>query len=110
MSESMSVERVTWWLDVTGLPDLLWARLRVFADGTADVLDLNGRVHEFSTEQGAREWLLEDEYERLESIEDDDLRYAGVTRKELVPPSARNDADIVTGMLVRRRASSPEAG
>jgi hypothetical protein len=107
MSGSSSVERVMWWLDVTGFPDLLWARLKVLRNGTAQVLDLDGKLREFSTEQAACEWLLADEYERLESIDGDDLRYAGITRDELVPPSAGSDAELVPKMLVRHSVASP---
>ena len=36
-----TVVEISWWLDWSALPErLLWARLRVFADGSADVLDL----------------------------------------------------------------------
>ena len=96
------MNRETWWLDTSGFPDLLWARLRVFVDGSADVLDLDGKVHRFRTEQDARFWLAEDEYVSLESIEDDELTYAALTREELVPPSALRDSDIVPKMFVRR--------
>jgi len=100
--------RETWWLDDSGFPDLLWARLRVFADGSADVLDLDGKVHRFLTEQEARAWLAEDEYQPFESLSDDDLKDGGLTREELVPPSALQDADLVPKMLVRR-SRSPRA-
>ena len=73
MNRSVRVVRMEWWLDVTGLPDLLWARLSAFVDGHADVLDLDGELHEFAAQHDARYWLLEDEYEPLESVNDDDI-------------------------------------
>jgi hypothetical protein len=97
------VTRVGWWLGVGGLPDLLWARLQVFSDGSAEVLDLDGRVHRFPSEQAARYWLLEDEYEPLDSLDDEDLRYGGLSRDDLVPPSAVRHSDLVAQMLVRRQ-------
>lgn len=70
--------------------------------GSAGVLDLDGKVHRFGTEQEARFWLAEDEYISLESVEDDELEYAALTREELVPPSALRDSELVPKMLVRR--------
>ena len=96
-------ERIGWWIDEGGLPDLLWARLQVFSDGSAEVLDLDGRLHRFPTERAARYWLLEDEYVPVESVEDEDLTYSGLSRVDLVPPSAERQVDLVGQMLVRRR-------
>lgn len=103
------VVRQDWWLDPTGFPSLFWARLRVFSDGTAEVLDLDGVLLQFPSEELARNHLLEDEYERAESIEDEDLEHGGLTRNELVPPSGETDSELVPQMLVRR-SSTPMEG
>jgi len=51
------------------LPDrYLWARLTVYDDGAADVLDCDGRTHKFGDETAARAWLHEDEYSLLEHL------------------------------------------
>jgi hypothetical protein len=42
--------------------------LRVYENGTAEVLDLDGGIHQFESEQVARDWLLEDEYSSLEKL------------------------------------------
>ncbi len=60
-----SVVLETWWLDESALPDLLWARLRCFSDGRAEVFDLDGNVTSFATAEEARMFLLEDEYAQL---------------------------------------------
>ncbi len=96
------VVRQDWWLDPTGFPSLLWARLRVFSNGSADVLDLDGVLRLFPTEQLARYHLIEDEYELSSGIEDQDLKGGGLSRNDLVPPSGEPDSERVSHMLVRR--------
>ena len=56
---SQDFVKTEWWLDVSALPDMHWAQLRVFANGTADVLDLDGRTHEFASAVEAANWLSE---------------------------------------------------
>ena len=87
----------SWWLDWSGLPDLLWARLRVSSDGSAEVLDLDGNYHHFAEKQEAVNWLLEDEYSQLALLVED-----GEVGADVMPPSARTDADLIPQMLVRR--------
>jgi len=41
--------------------------LRVYENGTAEVLDLDGNIRKFEPEQDARDWLLEDEYSSLKT-------------------------------------------
>ena len=106
---NVRVEHEGWWLDVSGFPDLLWARLRIFSDGTAEVFDLDGQVHRFPTEAAARDWLSEDEYESVESVAEEDLRDGGLVRDDLRPPSASGDAELVERMLVRRNRSPPKS-
>jgi hypothetical protein len=106
---NVRVERDGWWLDVSAFPDLLWARLRVFSDGTAEVFDLDGKVSRFPTEVAARDWLSEDEYESVESVDEEDLRYGGLVRDDLRPPSGSGDTELVGRMLVRRNPSPPRS-
>ena len=47
----------TWWLDESAFPYLLWACLRVYENGAAEVLDLDGNIHEFASDEAARSWL-----------------------------------------------------
>jgi hypothetical protein len=102
LTTKRAVDGERWFLDVSGFPDLLWARLQIFTDGSAEVLDLDGKVHRFSSEQEARYWLAEDEYQALESIDAEDLAYGGLAREELVPPSAVAQSELVPQMQVRR--------
>jgi hypothetical protein len=95
----------TWWLDTSGLPDLLWARLTVFSDGAAEVLDLDGRRTRFANVDDARYFLLEDEYETVDSIDLNEFADAGLPARPPRPPRADNDVALVSMMLVR--ATSP---
>ena len=71
----------SWWLDASGLPDLLWARLRVFDSGRAAVFDLDGSVHRFYRAAAAELWLAVDEYEPLAA-----LKESGQVTQDLQPP------------------------
>src|SRR5262245_11684302 len=68
-SQMESDVRTEWWLDESSLPDLAWARVRVFEDGSADVFDCDGRTRRFRSAAEARCSLLEDEYARFESVD-----------------------------------------
>jgi hypothetical protein len=87
----------SWWLDWSALPDLHWARLRVFEDGASEVFDLDGKTHRFETEDEARHWLSEDEYSAL-----DTLMEQGEVVPTVAPPAAATDAALVRLMVVRR--------
>jgi hypothetical protein len=84
-----------WWLDSSALPDLYWARLTIFDDGSAEVLDLDGTRHDFALREEAVHWLSEDEYSRM-----DDLIEDGELPDTTTPPSASSDAELVLQMLV----------
>ena len=88
----------SWWLDWSALPDrLLWARLDVASDGSAVVLDLDGRYHRFPDEQSAKDWLYEDEYSLLVHLVEE-----GEVDDTVLPPSAPNDEALIPLMRVNR--------
>ena len=90
----------SWWLDASALPArLLWARLDVFADGSASVLDLDGRYHLFAERASAVLWLAEDEYESLAGLVADGSVGPGVA-----PPVAASDRQLVPLMVARADA------
>jgi hypothetical protein len=92
----------SWWLDASALPGrLLWARLEVFPEGLAVVLDLDGRYHRFPDWASAVLWLAEDEYESLVGLVED--REVG---PEVVPPTAATDRELVPLMAVRVETES----
>ncbi len=82
--EPADPRRGQWWLETSG-GDFHWARLQVSHDGKAEVIDLDGKTHLFATVEEAKMWLLEDEYETLES-----LRAAGEVDDSVKPPSSKD--------------------
>ena len=87
------------WCD---FPNLNWARLRVFADGSADVFDMDGRILEFSSEQEATLDLASDEYSKLTNLDEDDERELGIPLATIEPPVGASDADLLPQMFVRK--------
>ena len=74
---------VQWWLDSSALPDLYWARLQINTHGTAEIRDLDDRIHHFSTIEEARQFLREDEYQPLHELIEEGLVSASTQH----PPS-----------------------
>jgi len=88
----------SWWLDWSALPERwLWARLRDFTGGSAEVLDSDGKYHQFPNSAAARLWLAEDEYSKLEELIED-----GELPPEIQPPQTANDRDLGPLMSVQR--------
>lgn len=92
----MADAKTTWWLDTSALPDQLWARLAQHADGTAHVLDLDGKRHTFSSESDAHTWLNEDEDDELSYLQQD-----GDVDTNIQAPTASSDATLVPLMRIR---------
>ena len=90
------------------LPELNWARLRVFSDGTADVFDCDGTTHRFASEKEACLWLLEDEFMRLEKLTPDDVTPDGIDRADLVPPSGETESELLPKMRGRCQTRSAD--
>jgi hypothetical protein len=84
-----------WWLEWGATAShQRWARLQVFADGSAQVLDLDGFYHDFETAHDAINWLSEDEYSPAEHVIEE-ARLFG-----LLAPNAGTDKDLVPLMHV----------
>ena len=86
--------RTSWWLSWDAPERLIWARLTVADNGSAEVLDCDGKHHRFSDEQAAKLWLNEDEYSLLAHMIED-----GVVRESIVPPHALTDEELVPLMV-----------
>ena len=85
----------SWWLEWgSDSTRLLWARLRVLADGSAEVLDLDGKHHHFEGRDDAALWLAEDEYSRYEHLVAD-----GDVPPTTRPPTAESERELVQKML-----------
>jgi len=99
--KGVPVESQQWWLMWASFPDLNWARLRVFADGKADVFDMDGRTMTFRSETEARDHLLEDEFTRYDRLGPEDEEELGRPVTSIKPPSAANDWRLVARMYVK---------
>lgn len=100
----------SWWLDTSAFPDLVWARLTAFPDGTAEVFDIDGRSTRFSNHEQARLFLSEDEYAAVDTITANEFAEVGLSPKAPQPPEANSDAELPAQMLVRRTpARNPSA-
>jgi len=90
--EGKTVTRVEWWISYAcEFPDLYWGRLRVFSDGTADAAFEESTVYGFDDERFAGFFLGEDEYTRLEGIDEEDANNIGINPCEVSPPAWRTE-------------------
>ena len=94
------VAQTQWWLMWGAFPNLNWARLRVFTDGTADVFDMDGRTLEFPNEEEARMSLAEDEYSELSVFDEEDEDEWGIPLRSLAPPTGESDDELLPQMYV----------
>ena len=87
-----------WWLATLGRT-VVWARLRVREAGTAEVLDSDGNVLAYDSEDTARAALMDAEFSALDGLDADDAEERGFALDELVPPHAVDDAGLRALML-----------
>lgn len=92
-----------WYLMYSSLPDLNWARLRVFDSRRAEVFDCDGRTTSFTTQEEAGWWLAEDEFQALASFDSEDEEEYGITFADIAPPRAENVSELQGKMYVRVR-------
>ena len=86
--QAKSVVKTEWWLDDSQLPQLLWARLRVFDDGTADVCWSEcSTLYGFVNQDFAGYFLSEDEYIRFASMDEEDEQKCGIKLASISPPN-----------------------
>jgi hypothetical protein len=102
LSLKHAISKVQWWLMWGDFPNLNWARLRVYGDGSADVFDMDGRTYQFATEEEARNDLLEDEYGELSTLDADDEKELGISRSSLSPPVGEIDEVLLPQMYKKR--------
>jgi hypothetical protein len=90
-----------WWLMTCDSPDLNWARLRVYQDGSADIFDCDGRTTTFASTEAAERHLREDEYTLLEEVEPDEQAMLCSVWDDIFPPTAATDIELKRLMLQR---------
>lgn len=91
-----------WWVAAVGNL-LVWARLRVRAGGTAEILDCDGRTDVHDSEDSARAALMDAEYRSYDGLDDDDAEEMGIDLDELEPPHLGHDDDEALRAAMTRR-------
>jgi len=103
-NESNHVHIEQWW--VASLGNLLvWARLRVFDSGGAEVLSAEGETLRYDDEDAAHMALLDAEFRAWDGLDEDDAAMLGFDLNSIAPPEAENDHDLLplmTEKLVSR--------
>ncbi|WP_028917723.1 hypothetical protein [Pseudoxanthomonas sp. J35] len=89
----------TWWIATLGR-QLLWARLREREAGTAEVLDHEGNLHTYDSEDTARSMLLDAGYVEFDGLDEDDALERGFSLDEVAPPRADSDEGLLPLMNV----------
>ena len=92
--EGKTLAKVEWWLSYCSeYPDLAWARLRVFSDGSADAAFDESKVYGFDDRRYAGYFLGEDEHMPLDSMDEQDESDIGAKKSDISPPAWKDDAD-----------------
>ena len=91
-------ENEQWWLATLGRTQV-WARLRVLEAGTAEVLDSDGKILPYDSEDTARAALMDAEFVELSGLDEDDAQSRGFSLAELTPPQAGNDEALAALMM-----------
>ena len=88
-----TVSRTEWWLDECAFPEAVWARLRIFSDGSADACWVQGEMlYGFDSAEYAGYFLSEDEYVRLEGLDADEREHK-MRISDLRPPDWPDSPD-----------------
>lgn len=93
--EGKTLAKVEWWLSYCSeYPDLAWARLRVFSDGSADAAFNESKVYGFDDRKYAGYFLGEDEYMPFDSMDEQDEEDIGVKKSDIALPTWKEDASV----------------
>ena len=85
--EGKTLNEVEWWISWAAIPDLYWARLRVFSDGSADAAFDESSVYGFNDRKYAGYFLGEDEYSPVSELDDEDQKRLPAEITDLSPPN-----------------------
>ena len=96
------ISKESWWLVPGDYPDLRWARLQVYSDGTAEVLLSDGGRYKFDNKEEARLFLLEDDHSSFENLDAEDEEELGMPISSIEIPFGDNDDEIIKKMYVKR--------
>lgn len=106
IQEMKTLFKEEWWLYWSisldnRFVDVIWARMEVFSDLSVQVFDMDGRTMYFEDEAAAANELLEDEYSRLNNLDEEDEQDLGVFLADLQPPAINEKQDLKPLMKVR---------
>lgn len=89
----------SWFLASLGRT-LIWARLRLREAGTAEVLDSDGNLLTYDSEDTARAALFDAEFVAFDGLDEEDALARGFSLDEVSPPRADNDESL-RGLMVQ---------
>ncbi len=101
-SNQQTIVKESWWLMYCCFPNLRWARLQVYTDTSAEVLDSDGSKFKFQNQEQAQYFLLEDEYISFEKIDQEDEQDLGITLDSIEIPSGKTYEELIGKMYVKR--------
>ena len=99
MSELEHATRQQWWLATLGRT-VIWARLTVLEAGTAEVLDSDGNLMAYDSEDTARAALMDAEFVAYDGLDEGDALERGFSLHELTPPAADLDDNTLRNHMV----------
>lgn len=102
-SNQKNIVKESWWLMYCCFPNLRWARLQVYSDRSAEVLDSDGSKLKFQNEEEAQYFLLEDEYTSLENFDQEDEQELGIILDAIEIPRGKNDEELIGKMYIKRQ-------
>ncbi len=104
------IQRTDWWLASLGNV-MVWARMRIYNNGTADVLSSDGGLIRYADEAEARSALMDADYKSLEGMDDDDALPFDKLLEDLIPPEADSDSDEdLVPLLIERIDANRDPG
>jgi hypothetical protein len=83
-----------WWIASLG-DRLVWARLRLFDSGVAEVFNAEGETLRYDDEDAARMALLDAEFRAFDGLDDDDATTLGFELDSIEPPQAESDEELL---------------
>ena len=92
--QGKSVVKVEWWLSWASLPELYWARLRVFDERTCYVcFEESDKLYGFESKANACYFLTEDEYSVLDEFGEEGEKDFETVLSVIQPPCWEDSPD-----------------
>lgn len=98
-----NIVKESWWLMYCCFPNLLWARIQVYSDSSAEVLDSDGSKFKCPKEEEAQYFLLEDEHTSLKNLDEEDEQELGILLNGIEIPRGKNDEELIGKMYIKHQ-------